>query len=222
MAKNLSSSERSVLAGIQDAIKGVIDFSVSSSGEQSNMWKLYYDSEIGSSVEKAVEKMVVVSAYKSLIKFFPKMREDSRVPVAVSRTIMFMLDRSKLLYQYKNGWINETKYYNEIGKRYSSIIVAVIHRGEEMLEATLPRLLESYASVPQEASRYALRKVFEVIQPSEEQIARLVETGLQKVKDVKNKLDRKLTKLWEKAESLVAKGRDWARESVNKLRRKKG
>ena len=204
MAKPNSTSKYSIIAGIRDAIEGVIDFGVAG-GKQSQMWKVFYDSEIGSPIEKSVEKAVSISVYKALVKVFPNLKQEGKTSLSVARSILFLLDRSKLMYQYQKGWITESKYYEEIAKRYSSIIVTVVRRGEDMLIVTLPHLLEQYCNIPSPVSRFALQKVFEKITPSEEQVSRLVAEGMRRVRTFVENLDKKTSELLQRLDDYIVK-----------------
>ncbi len=220
---NLSSpSRRSVLTGMRDAMTGVIDLYISSSKKEGDILKVFYDSEIGSPIEKSVEKVISVSVYKSLIKYFPKLKFEGKTAIAVGRSVLFLLDRSKLMYHYRKGRINETRYYDELAKRYASIVVAVVRRGEDMLMMTLPRLLEDYCKIPKEFTLLGLQKVFKIITPTEEQVSRLIKEGIRRANVAIDKVDKKLSAFLNRAKEYIRETKRIVKERVDKkLKRRK-
>lgn len=215
---------RSILTGTIDAVVGVIDFGIDSSGKKSAMWRIYYDSEIGSPVEKAAQKAVAVAIYKSLVNYFPSLESDSKTVVAVTRTVLSMLDRSKLLYQFRHGRINETRYFDELTKRYASTLVVIIRRGEQYLSDTLPSLLERNLGIPRTVTEKALDFVFSKITLSEEQSRKIVSEGLRKVNHLVKELDERITKTLEPVivfvkEKLIDKGKKVVKEVEETVKR---
>jgi len=189
MESSVNPKARSVLAGIKDAVVGIIDLSVNASGSRNALARLFYDSELGSSVEKSAQKAAAVSVYKALVKLFPSLKADGRTTVAVSRAVLFLMDRSKLLYLYKHGRISEARYYDELTKRYTSILVAAVRVGEDMLQATLPLLLEESFGIDRTLSTAALQMVFSKIDLSDAQKEKLVSEGLRIVARLVGKAD---------------------------------
>lgn len=196
---------RSILTGIRDAAVGFIDFAVKASGEKQEMWRLYYDSDIGSTIEKSAQKAITVSVYKAVVKVFPSLKSNNKTAIAVSRSVLNVLDRSKLLYQLKHGRINETRYLDELTKRYSAMLVAIIHRGEEFLTASISTLLEQHANIPRTTTAEVLKLVFSKLELSEEQSQKIVSEGLRVIHRKVKEIDARVSKAIEPVRAFVEK-----------------
>lgn len=204
MAASNNPAARGILAGIRDAIDGAIDFGIESARKKSELWRLFYDSPLGSNLEKSAQKAVAVSVYKALIHYFPSLKEDTKTVTAVTRTVLLLSDRAKLMYMYRHGRISEAQFYDELGERYATTFLTALHRGEEMLTATLSSLLEQ-ADVPRHVTQGALRMFFDHIEPSKEQSVRLVAEGLRRLDKIVDGVDKKITKALEPVRDFIEK-----------------
>lgn len=90
--------------------------------------RVYYDSELGSPIEKEIEKGVSASVYNTITEAFPKwewtQKIGAKVGAWIAQATTKVMDASKLTYQIGKGRINADRAYREIAKRTAAGVFA--------------------------------------------------------------------------------------------------
>lgn len=119
----------SALKAIGKAIKWPHDGVVNYSRKTSPLLRMYYDSDLGSPIEKKIEEAFSASTYDTLKKFCPDWKWAQNACQSVGAWIAHKttqaLDASKLVYQIGQGRIEPEQAYNEIAKRTTAGLFSV-------------------------------------------------------------------------------------------------
>lgn len=119
----------SALASIKRVSTWFHNSTVNYSKEKNPLIRMYYDSELGSPIEQAVEKAYAASAYDTLKKFVPDWRPAKAMCKSIGNWIAHKkvqaLDVSKVVYHISTGRITKDRAYSEIAKRTTSGLFAL-------------------------------------------------------------------------------------------------
>lgn len=119
----------SALRSIGKAFKWAHDGAVNHARRTNPLLRMYYDSDLGSSIEQKVEETFAASTYDTLKKFCPNWKLAQNACQSVGAWIAHkttqVLDASKLVYQIGQGRIKPEQAYYEIAKRATAGLFAV-------------------------------------------------------------------------------------------------
>lgn len=111
----------SALSAIKSIATWFHNSAVNYSKEKNPLIRMYYDSELGSSIEQAVEKAYSASSYDTLKSFVPDWKPVKAMCKSIGNWIAHKkvqaLDVSKVVYQISTGRITKDRAYHEIAKR---------------------------------------------------------------------------------------------------------
>lgn len=114
----------SALSAIKSVATWFHNSAVNYSKEKNPLIRMYYDSELGSPIEQAVEKAYAASAYDTLKSIVPDWKPAKAICKSIGNWIAHKkvqaLDVSKVVYHISTGRISKDEAYHEIAKRTTS------------------------------------------------------------------------------------------------------
>ncbi len=107
------------------------------------MMQMYYDSELGSSIEQHLEKTLASASYNSIKSFLPKWKLTDNVAKFLGNRIAHRqikkMDQEKLKYQFCKGYLSEDKYIKESSKRFVTSTVTFVNNSWPLVNIGLKK-----------------------------------------------------------------------------------
>lgn len=186
----------SALSAIKSVATWFHNSAVNYSKEKNPLIRMYYDSELGSSIEQAVEKAYAASAYDTLKSFVPDWKPAKAMCKSIGNWIAHKkvqaLDVSKIVYHISTGRFSKDKAYHEIAKRTTSGLFALGKLASRaghavawatgklsdtlLPEGTTDLIKKGFDIVAGETLRRVRNKIFS--EDNKQRVTRFVEQGL--------------------------------------------
>ncbi len=225
----------SALKAVGRALKSVQNKAVSSMKKGNPLIRMYYDSELGSPIEGAVEKAFAASTCDTLKKFYPDWQWAKKTCNAVGSWIAHKavqaLDTSKVVYQASNGMITKERAYNEVAKRTTAglfVVGKVLCRAghvighmtstisEHILPEGVNKLVKKGVDIlVGESLRFVRKKVFS--EKNKERVTKFVEKGLEVAVTATHKIIESVDRALDKGAEVVRKTKEFLGNVADKV-----
>ena len=213
----------SALRSIKDACSWFHNSAIDVEKEKNLLIRIYYDSDLGSPIEKEVEKAFAASTYDNLKKFFPKWEPAQNLCKSIGSWIAHKkaqgLDLSKVVHHISTDRISADQGYHEIAKRTTAGLFSIgkiasrvthligkgAHKFADMVlgEGVSDFVRTTVTIVAGETLRRVRNKIFS--EESKKKVTKFVETGLKVAHTATKKIINFVDSATDKAQNVVEK-----------------
>lgn len=196
--------------------------------------RVYFDSDLGSPVEKTVEEAYAASLYKYLKTISPNWKPAQKLAKYLGTRLAGMaakaLDLAKLNYKYFKGVIDADQYETEYSKRFLSLFATIVDKSWKYIENGIKvggTAVLTYMGIDPNSAKMVTEKVFTVLSYIKPAIIEAIKSdkAVKLVKQAIRATSSGIMKLYEKgkeavevSKSIVTKIADTINVNVSKLK----
>lgn len=122
-----------ILGRLLKAVRAVTDSltilhskAIDSLKDFSSLFRVYYDSPIGSPIEKNTEDIIIAAVSQVICEVYGGKISVTEGQI-IAKFIVGIMDRSKLMYQYNKDMIGKEEYYEELSARIYATLCATMN-----------------------------------------------------------------------------------------------